>query len=195
MANLGVKNGIYLARFRFAGREHKKSLKTSDVGNARAAMHRVEDALHRLAIGLLTVPDRVDWKILASAASAVLRAYRQLRDTADAILSVVANTNQPAILPSSPPAEQKKHRQQTERLVESAVERMQEREKQQGLDVPGTDLQTASADAAAANTVSGVGEPNLDAAGSAAGYGPLGLGLEAQGAIAQHQPKPSAASG
>jgi hypothetical protein len=50
MANLGKKNGIYLARFRYQGTEYKKSLKTSDKKAADGAMHRVEDALHRLAI-------------------------------------------------------------------------------------------------------------------------------------------------
>lgn len=60
MANLGAKNCTYLARFRYQGREFKKSLKTTNHDNARAAMHRVEDALHRLAIGLISVPDGVD---------------------------------------------------------------------------------------------------------------------------------------
>jgi integrase len=60
MANLGKKNGTYLARFRHTGREYKRSLKTSDLTNARAAMHRVEDTLHRLAIGLIVVPRGVD---------------------------------------------------------------------------------------------------------------------------------------
>jgi integrase len=53
MANLGKKNGVYLARFRHDGREYKKSLKTSD---RKAA----EDALHRLSINTLTVPPGVD---------------------------------------------------------------------------------------------------------------------------------------
>jgi integrase len=60
MANLGKKNGVYLARFRFQGREYKKSLKTTARRAAEGAMHRVEDALHRLAIGLIVVPEGVD---------------------------------------------------------------------------------------------------------------------------------------
>lgn len=60
MANLGKKNDVYLARFRYQGREYKKSLKTSDRKAADGAMHRVEDALHRLTINTLTVPDGVD---------------------------------------------------------------------------------------------------------------------------------------
>src|SRR5438477_8091227 len=60
MANLGKKNGVFLARFRHAGKEFKRSLKTGDLASARAAMHRIEDALHRLAIGLLVVPQGVD---------------------------------------------------------------------------------------------------------------------------------------
>jgi integrase len=60
MANLGKKKGIYLARFRFQGKEYKKSLKTTDRKAAEGAMHRVEDALHRLAINVITVPEGVD---------------------------------------------------------------------------------------------------------------------------------------
>ncbi len=60
MANLGKKNGVYLARFRYSGKEYKKSLKTSDRKTAEAAIHRVEDALHRLAINTLAVPEGVD---------------------------------------------------------------------------------------------------------------------------------------
>jgi integrase len=60
MANLCNKNGVYLARFRFAGKEYKRSLKTSDRKAAEGAMHRVEDALHRLSIRLITVPEGVD---------------------------------------------------------------------------------------------------------------------------------------
>jgi hypothetical protein len=41
MANLGKKNGTYLARFRFQGTEYKRSLKTTDRKAADAAMHRV----------------------------------------------------------------------------------------------------------------------------------------------------------
>ena len=39
MANLGRKADVYLARFRFAGREYKKSLRTTSLANARAGMH------------------------------------------------------------------------------------------------------------------------------------------------------------
>jgi integrase len=60
MANLGTKNGVFLARFRFRGKEYKRSLQTSDRRAAEGAMHRVEDALHRLAINTLAVPDGVD---------------------------------------------------------------------------------------------------------------------------------------
>jgi integrase len=60
MANLGRKNGVYLARFRFQGKEYKRSLKTSNKKDAEAAMHGVERALHRLAVGVLAVPPGVD---------------------------------------------------------------------------------------------------------------------------------------
>jgi integrase len=43
MANLGMKDGTYLARFRFLGKEYKKSLKTSNRKAAEGAMHRIRD--------------------------------------------------------------------------------------------------------------------------------------------------------
>jgi len=60
MANLAKKNGVYLARFRFQGKEYKKSLKTSDSVQAAAAFRRVEDTLHWLGIHHLVVPEGVD---------------------------------------------------------------------------------------------------------------------------------------
>ena len=59
MANLGQKNGIYLARFRFAGKEYKRSLNTTIERDAQAAMHGIEMILHRLRSGA-TVPAGVD---------------------------------------------------------------------------------------------------------------------------------------
>jgi hypothetical protein len=60
MANLGKKGDVYCARFRFRGREYKKSLKTKDESAARAALHLIEFTLHRLHTGQLHVPERVD---------------------------------------------------------------------------------------------------------------------------------------
>src|SRR5262245_52316882 len=60
MANLGMKNGTYLARFRLGGREYKRSLKTADRKSAELAMHRVEAVLHQLALGYSKVPAGVD---------------------------------------------------------------------------------------------------------------------------------------
>lgn len=60
MANLGLKNGVYLARFRYNGKEYKRSLKTTDRKDADGAMHRIEDALHRLSINVISVPEGVD---------------------------------------------------------------------------------------------------------------------------------------
>jgi len=59
MANLGLKNGIYHVRFRF-DREYKKSLKTRDKTDAEAAVRSVEQTIHRLLIGLITIPSGVD---------------------------------------------------------------------------------------------------------------------------------------
>lgn len=60
MANLGKKGDIYVARFRYAGREYKKSLKTTRKADAESAMHAVERAIHGLATGLIQVPPGVD---------------------------------------------------------------------------------------------------------------------------------------
>lgn len=60
MANLGRKNGIYTARFRYLGKEYKKSLKTADRDDANAALLEVQRAIHRLTVGILQVPEGVD---------------------------------------------------------------------------------------------------------------------------------------
>src|SRR3954453_21930818 len=60
MANLGRKGDVYVARFRYQGKEFKKSLKTTSLPDARAAMHGVEQAIHRLATGMAQVPAGVD---------------------------------------------------------------------------------------------------------------------------------------
>src|SRR5260370_34920658 len=60
MANLGMKNGIYTARFRYLGKEYKRSLKTADRDDADAALLEVQRAIHRLTVGILQVPEGVD---------------------------------------------------------------------------------------------------------------------------------------
>jgi hypothetical protein len=60
MANLGRKGDLYVARFRFRGKEYKKSLKTSRLADARAALLGIERAIHALATGLAEVPAGVD---------------------------------------------------------------------------------------------------------------------------------------
>ncbi|QDT16377.1 tyrosine-type recombinase/integrase [Alienimonas californiensis] len=60
MANLGQKDGIYLARFRYGGREYKKSLKTRDRKEAENGLKVVETTIHRLTTGTLAVPDGVN---------------------------------------------------------------------------------------------------------------------------------------
>ena len=56
MANLGKKNGVFIARFRYNGKEYKRSLKTLDKSDAVAAMHDIQRVLHRLAIGMIQIP-------------------------------------------------------------------------------------------------------------------------------------------
>lgn len=60
MANLGQKNGIYFIRFRYQGAEYKRSLKTRDRVDAEAAKRIVEQTIHRLLVGLISVPTNVE---------------------------------------------------------------------------------------------------------------------------------------
>lgn len=60
MANLGKKGDLYVARFRFRGKEYKKSLRNTRRADAEAAMHGIERAIHGLMTGLLAVPAGVD---------------------------------------------------------------------------------------------------------------------------------------
>jgi integrase len=60
MANLGKKGDVFVARFRYQGKEYKKSLKTSCLADARAALHGIERAVHGLATGMTHVPPGVD---------------------------------------------------------------------------------------------------------------------------------------
>jgi len=59
MANLGQKHGIFHIRFRYAGKEYKKSLKTRDQDAAEAARRSVELTIHRLLTGLIQLPPDV----------------------------------------------------------------------------------------------------------------------------------------
>lgn len=60
MANLGQKHGIFHVRFRYAGKEFKKSLKTRDQTAAGAALRSIELTIHRLLTGLIQLPVEVD---------------------------------------------------------------------------------------------------------------------------------------
>ena len=60
MANLGVKNGTYIIRFRYEGKEYKRSLKTRSDSDAAAAKNSVELTIHRILTGFLKVPAGVD---------------------------------------------------------------------------------------------------------------------------------------
>ncbi len=56
MANLAIKNGTFLIRFRYAGTEYKRSLKTRSQSDAEAAKNSVELTVHRLLTGMITIP-------------------------------------------------------------------------------------------------------------------------------------------
>ena len=54
------KNGGWLVRFRFLGKEFKRSLKTHQQADAEAGQLAVEWTIHRLATGQLQLPPEVD---------------------------------------------------------------------------------------------------------------------------------------
>lgn len=60
MANLAIKNGTYVIRFRYAGKEYKRSLKTRSGSDAEAAKNSVELTIHRLLTGFLKLPVGID---------------------------------------------------------------------------------------------------------------------------------------
>ena len=60
MANLGSKNGVFVVRFRYQGKEYKKSLKTQSSDAAKAALHLIELTIHRLHTGQLQVREGVE---------------------------------------------------------------------------------------------------------------------------------------
>ncbi|MSR55674.1 MAG: site-specific integrase [Gemmataceae bacterium] len=60
MASIGIKGEVYNIRFRYQGSEFKKSLKTRDIAAAKAALHIVEVAIHRLLTGQVVVPPGVE---------------------------------------------------------------------------------------------------------------------------------------
>lgn len=60
MATLACRNGTFIARFTFNGREYKRLLKTDNEVHAAAALRRIEDTIHWLTIGHKAVPGGVD---------------------------------------------------------------------------------------------------------------------------------------
>ena len=60
MANFGEKNGIFYVRFRFRGKEYKKSLKIRTKADADAARCLVELMIHRIFTGQVVLPSNVD---------------------------------------------------------------------------------------------------------------------------------------
>ncbi len=60
MTNVQQKNGVYHVRFRYAGRQFKRSIKSRDALAARAAQATVEVTLYRLLTGQLQCPPGVD---------------------------------------------------------------------------------------------------------------------------------------
>jgi hypothetical protein len=55
-----AKSGRFLARFRYAGREYKRSLRTSNPKEARGLLGRLEYTIQRIERGDLEIPPHVD---------------------------------------------------------------------------------------------------------------------------------------
>ncbi|MFH1267633.1 MAG: site-specific integrase [Planctomycetota bacterium] len=60
MAHMSKKGDWFVARFTWDGKEYKKSLKTKDSGDAKAALREVENRLHDLHRGKVAIPPGVD---------------------------------------------------------------------------------------------------------------------------------------
>jgi hypothetical protein len=102
MANLGKKGDLYLARFRYQGKEYKKSLKTTQPADARAAMHGIERAIHGLTTGLIQIPPGVDpgdFIVSGGSLREAARARRRVPALANLIDEYLANLSHKA--PSS----------------------------------------------------------------------------------------------
>ncbi len=59
MASIFLKDGVFVARFRHKGVEFKRSLKTGDRRDAELALAEITRVIHRLRVGLMTVPEGV----------------------------------------------------------------------------------------------------------------------------------------
>ena len=60
MASLDQKNGVFVIRFRYGGKQFKKSLRTRDETDADGALHLVQHTIYRLTTGQLEIPPGVD---------------------------------------------------------------------------------------------------------------------------------------
>jgi len=60
MASLEKRGTTYRAVFRYGGRKYSRSLRTRNEKAAQAALARLEDNLHRVAMGTLVPPDDAD---------------------------------------------------------------------------------------------------------------------------------------
>ncbi len=94
MANLGRKGELFVARFRFDGKEFKKSLKTTRKADARAALLGIERAIHALTTGLVEVPagvDPGDFIVSGGTLKSAARPRRRCRTLADLTDEYLAN--------------------------------------------------------------------------------------------------------
>jgi integrase len=94
MANLGRKGDLFVARFRFQGKEFKKSLKTTRKADAQAALLGIERAIHALTTGLAEVPPGVDpgdFIVSGGTLKAAVRPRRRCRALAALIDDYLAN--------------------------------------------------------------------------------------------------------
>jgi integrase len=92
MAHLGRKGQVYMARFRFMGREYKRSLKTTDSRDAKAALHSIELTIHRLITGAIELPEAADPGAFIVSGGKLLTAPQRVKP--ESIPSVTAAINE-----------------------------------------------------------------------------------------------------
>ena len=60
MPSLSTKSGVYHARFWYAGRQYRRTLKTNSPREAEGALYAIKSLLCRLETGALEIPPGVD---------------------------------------------------------------------------------------------------------------------------------------
>ncbi len=135
MANLGQKNGVFHVRFRFQGKEYKKSLKTRNREDAEAAVHGVEQTIHLITIGKQTIPSLVDPGdfILSGGCVSELQRHRRNTPTVEQVVEEYLQ-NQTHKIAETYRSSQRTHLGHLKRFIGSKAQRGIEKISRQDLD-------------------------------------------------------------